>query len=314
MDKKFTVEVKPQGLAPRFPRIKAYLDPKKWDEVDISIAVSGLEEFAYRTGNHLPGSPGDIAMRSAAAAGHNLLCIAINHIETSVRKGVSGEVWLPLFSKAVMYFYWCRRFQLSELVQAIDKGWPCGRDSILTTGAEDCGDIAGYCLALGWYETAVSMVKRFVWALNMDLVDDLGRACCAQYFVIRLLAQKQGWAINALPKYATAEPLFELLLNCWDTTDVAALGQVLIAVLDRHTHETKRDMDFHDQVNMYFPFEVLSVLRMREMAGLENPALTHYLTETPLGRLLPVQPLHQEELMDAVVVRAREVLPDLTVD
>ena len=59
------------------------------------------------------------------------------------------------------------------------------------------------------------------------------------------------------------------------------------------------------------PFEILAVLRVRAIAGLENPALPHRLMETPLGQLpMPSQP-YMDELPKGIIEQTRKDFPNV---
>ncbi len=64
--------------------------------------------------------------------------------------------------------------------------------------------------------------------------------------------------------------------------------------------------------NYFDPFEVLSVPRLRERSGLENPRIAHPLTSTPLGRLPPLTQLYHDELLDGILTQGKRAwFPEL---
>jgi hypothetical protein len=59
------------------------------------------------------------------------------------------------------------------------------------------------------------------------------------------------------------------------------------------------------------PFEILAVLRVREISGLPNPVLDHPLMTTALGALTPASKPYSDALLDGVVAQAREEFAEL---
>src|SRR5581483_9949146 len=135
-----------------------------------------------------------------------------------------------------------------------------------------------------------------------------------QTFVLRLIADWQGWPQHAWPKWVFDEPIFNALIEHWRTPDASALQPLLIAACDRHTHESRSGgtakHDIEDDAFWYDPFEVLTVTKLRQLQGLENPDVDHLLMSTPLGKLPdPVAP-YSDALLEGVLARVRSTHPD----
>ena len=110
-----------------------------------------------------------------------------------------------------------------------------------------------------------------------------------QLFLLRLIADWQGIAPPPMPRQVDDEPLFAALLAHWRSPDRDALTPLLLAACGRHTHLVmiyKDSPDFGTSGNLvYIPFEILAVLRLRQMHGLINPQLDHPLMATRMGVL-----------------------------
>jgi hypothetical protein len=114
-----------------------------------------------------------------------------------------------------------------------------------------------------------------------------------QAFLLRLFAAWRGDVNHAWPPYAYDEPIYEGILATWRDVDPTTLKQWLLAACDRHTHQSKRETSktFRDCASFpRTPIEILFVLRLREIIGLENPSLDHPLMESPYDRLPEPQP------------------------
>jgi hypothetical protein len=95
------------------------------------------------------------------------------------------------------------------------------------------------------------------------------------------------------------------------------MGEWLVSACDRHTHETRPDtektfFDFDDEILIRTPIEILLVLRLRALSGLENPTLQHPLMEAPFDTLPHAEPVPADDLwMTGTLVRAERDWPNL---
>ncbi len=115
------------------------------------------------------------------------------------------------------------------------------------------------------------------------------------------------------------EPLFEQILDAWRAPDLAALAPLFAAACDRHTFQSRYgsggdNYDFNRDYMWYVAFEILAVLRLREISGRANPVLDHLLVQTPLGRLGSPVPPPKDALFLAVFRRLAEDLPGFGLD
>jgi hypothetical protein len=177
------------------------------------------------------------------------------------------------------------------------------------------------CLNLGWADLAVDLTQRLNRGIDIAGFNDAGDFYHrrTQHFVLRLIANWQGWPERAGPKCAFDEPLFNALVDHWRTPNAADIAPLLLAGCDRHTHQARADskqgfFDLNTHDVEYTPFEVLAVLKLRELHGLPNPSATeldHPLMNTPLGRLPEPTAPYTDELLEGVLARARQEFPDL---
>ncbi|HZP67231.1 MAG TPA: hypothetical protein VFB32_13090 [Rudaea sp.] len=218
----------------------------------------------------------------------------------------SGTPWLDFWRRSVAYNYvWLR------MARGGDHVW-----------LMDVVDTAAFCLVLGWNERAMTLFHHYAERLHSKGFTDFDKKRKkpyfqrrTQFFLLRLIADWQGIAGPPMPPQADDEPLFTALLAHWRTPDADAIAPLLLAACDRHTHLVmigKDSPDFHTWGDLtYIPFEILAVLRLRQTLGLSNPQLDHPLMATPLGSLPPIAEPYSDELLDAVLARARAELADV---
>ena len=114
-------------------------------------------------------------------------------------------------------------------------------------------------------------------------------------FLLRLFAAWRADVNYSWPPYAYDERIYEGILERWREPDPEVLIPWLIAACDRHTHEAQPDTatSFHDFSSMLcVPLEILFLFRLRELMGLENPALHHPLMDAPFDHLPAAQAVY----------------------
>lgn len=221
--------------------------------------------------------------------------------------------WAAL-SHAAVYRYWETRIGLAWAEQ---EGWE--KADTRSPGFNRSGLNIALLIALGQYELAIDQARRMYerphLLLGQEIDGRFGR------FVLRLVAQLEGWPEPVFPKERFPTKTFDVPLNdelrsTWDITDLTRLSGVWLAACDWHTHQSreannKEYFDFDGLEWACFPVEILMLMRLRERAGLPNPELDHPLMNSPLGKLPPPQPVWSDELMESVLQRVREQLPQL---
>ena len=199
------------------------------------------------------------------------------------------------------------------------------KTSILLFLAE-IGNTIGDTLSQGWFDLAINITEQINFFIDTDIeifndaTDSYGKRR-TQYFILRLINNWQGWSNLNYPNCAYDEPLFNSLIEEWRTDDMARIEHLLLCALDRHTHQCRPDnskafFDFSSGFYEYIPYEVLSVLRLREHLGLQNPVLEHVLTNTPLGQLHPITNpnVYMDDFLLGILKRVREEYPDFADD
>jgi hypothetical protein len=219
----------------------------------------------------------------------------------------SGTDWLDFWRRSVAYAYGsCRMMQHCG-------GVHCWMFEVANTAA--C------CLALGWTDRAVTLFRQLAEGIARGAFIDYDKKTKpffqrrTQFFLLRMVAQWQDFALPPLPPQADDEPLFSALLSHWRSPDAAALAPLLLAACDRHTHLVlirKESPDFHTSDALtYVPFEILAVLRVREILGVPNPTLDHPLMSTAFGTLPEPSKPFRDALLDGVMRQAKTEFAEL---
>lgn len=312
------------GLRPRFPSVKSYLKSyflglENWesrDLVELQKYSSGelTESRSEAEGQVLvvPFNTGSAANTlSRVSVAYRWLAI---HAMLGAQDGAS-----TLWARGVAYKHWSQRLNVrfhSHVLVLFERGErPRKLQSLFL---DQLGVSIANCLALGWTEWAIDLTRRAHWGLDHDEFNDGGDRAHrrTQHFILRLIGRWQDWPERNGPSCAFDEPLFNALLDHWVTPNADDLAPLLLAACDRHTHQARPDtnkayFDMRHSGMDYDPFEVLAVMKLRELHGLPNPVLDHVLMNTPLGRLPAPTAPYSDELLDGVLARARREFPDL---
>jgi hypothetical protein len=306
-----------EGLYPRFPKLGTYLKnltppPRAWNVERLAALKRFSREGPFRLSPEAkqPFGPG-LASKFLASVALEKACDAIH----AALRGQDG--WLEPWRQWVAYSFWAHRI----VTVWNTHGQPQAANhaaSPLPLFLDRAGATIGDCLSLGWTDLAVSLADSTRAALRTGTFVDGGHRGSrrTQHFVLRLVADWQGWPPRQPTngkddRIAFDEPLFNALLANWRSTDLASVEFLLLAACDRHTQQSRTDSasKFFDMCNLeaYFdPFEVLSVLRLRELHGLDNPRLEHPLTASPLGRLPPVTEPYHDELLEGLLRHGKQ--------
>ena len=170
------------------------------------------------------------------------------------------------------------------------------------------------CWLLGWKDAGLQLYDWTIRGLDQLFFIDAGTygSRRAHYFCLRLLSAYLGREqTRTWPPFALDEPIYEFILSQWRTPNADSLRVPILAACDRHTHQARQDTnkqfyDFRRYPQMYQPFEVLLLLRLRQWEHLSIPTLDHPLLETPLGRLPDEVPEYTDDLLQSVVARAEK--------
>jgi hypothetical protein len=193
-------------------------------------------------------------------------------------------------------------------------------------------DEAAFYLALqiicGWKRRTVAVGDALLEGLDTPLLDlrindrhDAGTLYPHFWFLMHLFCLMRGIKPIDTSLYSYPESIapYDQVLADWRTTDVTKVHQWVVEMAEHHVQ--KSDDSDHYAVNEFdseraqlFPYEILAYLRIREWAGLPNPAkFDHPLMQQPLAYLPLDVPLPNPAtpLLDQVIARYRQEFPDL---
>lgn len=314
------------GPAGKFPSIRKFLANyvlglQNWETEDLGF----LKRYAAEGGFPYPSPDGEgMWTYTLANAKDDLARVGVALRWSAIQSCLKGEPgYEATWIRATAYEYWGgraeHRFDQFMLQDYRNGGRPQYLGMLRLRSA--VSSLARVYL-LDWNQETLALTRGVLSALSHDAYFDADETSHprAQFFVLRLLASHFGLAMPVDPPFAHDEPIYEFLLEHWQTPDPLRLTDALLAALDRHTHQSVRPKrngpasDFSFDEDWYFPYEVLLVLKLRELAGLPNPAaelLAHPLTATPLGRLPTPTPVYSDAVLDGVVRRLRSEFPDL---
>jgi len=314
------------GVADKFPPVKKFLKgyvlgPDSWESEDLVQLQRYAREGRFEYPSAYDGQPRTFSFTDAGTA---LARVGIALRWLATQAALKQEAGFePVLIRSAAYRYWAERVQHRFdrfMLQDFQSG---GRPQYLPMlrfqSAVSC---LAHVFLLGWQDWALALNRQVLASLNGGGYFDADEAAHprAQCFVLKLLSVHFGLEYADQRHFTRDEPVYGFLSEHWRTEDTATLQEALLAALDRHTHQSVRPkrngpaFDFSFDEDWYFPYEVLVVLKLREMAGLPNPpaeALAHPLTGTALGRLPPATPVYSEDTLDGVVLRLREEFADV---
>lgn len=177
----------------------------------------------------------------------------------------------------------------------------------------------------GWSNTADGISKALVRGLDTSLLDlrhtdrhRAGEVYRSFWFIMHLQEKVFGRRINkTLYSYPKDMAPYQVVLDGWNTSDLAKVQEWVCAMADFHVQETRNTS--HDEIEefdtedvMLFPYEILCWLRLREWAGLKNPeTFDHPLMQQPLAKLPTPVPLSEPgtPLLDQVIAKFKQEFP-----
>lgn len=121
------------------------------------------------------------------------------------------------------------------------------------------------------------------------------------HFMLLLIADYLGEKPHLKSGKGVEEPIYRDLLARWRDPDPAALEEICLAACDFHTHSCWREFqDFYSGHFMYNPIEILTLFKLRQYLGLQNPELDHPLMTGPFGKLPPETGCEPDDLIRRV--------------
>jgi len=169
----------------------------------------------------------------------------------------------------------------------------------------------------GWQKEARLMTTIIVNGFKSTLMRE--RATSFEkhpWFILQLLCDWQGIALhpddNAYPDSMSP---YNTPLAKWQTPDLAEVDQMVSILADFHLAQSyehdEASPEFDREDYWLFPYEILTMLRLREFIGLANPAeFSHPLMQQRLGQLPPVLDVPETPLLDKVIKKFVQEYPD----
>ncbi len=236
-------------------------------------------------------------------------------IEAALRE---SDGWLTQWRAAVAVHYWQACYHHAVHLRGLQE-FAAGRvqQKPRMMYLNKVGFAIGNCIALGWFDYAADLALRAFDALKHGFfidVNDTNDCCQIQFFLLHLVCSWQGWDTLDERIADRTLPLYAEFLRDWRAADAADILPIALAACDRHTHQAcfntkKKSFELPKGEMWYVPFEILSVLRLRESAGLPNPALDHPLMQTALGRLPPLTAPYSDDFLKPVLAQMDREMP-----
>ena len=270
--------IEPMGIRPQFKRVKPYLESYKrgFDETEYQRKLANLQRFAAEGAGFVYDEyEGDPLVFDTATAFLELIGVYWVTRWLAIQAALGGKSdWYPQWQRSAAFGYWAYRMEFAH-------------EGAIRTFKNIVGHL-GDCLVLGWQDWATDLAQRTYHGLDKEsFFFDYNEETHprTQAFVLRLVADWQEWPQRKWQKWVFDEPIFNALIDHWRIPDPNALQTLLLAACDRHTHESKPGTsassdDFSNTAFWYDPFEVLAVMKLRQLHGLPNPLVDHLLMNT----------------------------------
>ncbi len=312
------------GFESRFPRpgprlphgskakyLKAY--QRGWDDAAVAEFTAELRRF-------VAGEPDDKGVAiTVYTAVDKLIRVGSPQRHQTIHAALKDDpAWRGFFDQSTAYHFLA--YELSACVWVQHAVSVQGKQWGKLNFTDTLINIV-HCLMAGWTERAAGQTRLLLRALKWCCVSGNAKNYRTQFFVMRLLADWQGVPdyMKPWPKWARDEPLFARLLEIWRAPDATAeLGHLLLVACDRRTHHSsssfKKHYDLRHDWQWYDPFEIVGLLKLRSLGGLENPPLDHPILDSALGRIPEPSKPYDDDLLAAIRARARVLIPDVGPD
>jgi hypothetical protein len=159
-------------------------------------------------------------------------------------------------------------------------------------------------MVIGCKKEALGMAQALIYAHRFAKSEKRGLYPASQC-VLQIFASFLGEAPLKLEGQAESNTVYKALAAHWRHPDAETLTPLLLAVCDEHTHRNAFGYDLDFEQFARTPVEILLVFKLRETLGLPNPKLDHPLMNTPLGQLPQEVPFATDEVITALINRAR---------
>jgi len=303
----------------KLPMIERPSIYKRWGKVDSNLALHAeltprfyddlrkLQQFSLTgilEGLHpITNEPLDRPYTADFLFRHTLGSVAYLWLMEGETESVKSRHLSSTLKQAVPYFYTSRLCDLKSHF-VFDKKFP-NRKLRQFSLERSCA--AAFAFGLGLREAGKKIAEICLVALRQDYCFDVAKYPIF-HFILRLYCnwQDKDYPLQDFPTH----PIMEGLLAEWRTNDIERIEGWLLAACDHHTHRARPDnnREFFEFSNgwRFYPIEILMVLRLRQYLGLPNPELDHPIMKFPWSVLSPEMSLEPDELLQAVLKRAKE--------
>ncbi|MES2898922.1 MAG: hypothetical protein V4723_04290 [Pseudomonadota bacterium] len=316
-----TADIIRPGVAPRFPKQATYLKnygtgwASSFEKATALIERYGLEgEWMPRAKTGLIQQLMDVertyrwhaiqvALSSPAKAAKKFAQTAEQAAVFALAPLAERAVadWREVWRGHVAYSWWHCRIGVEYAIEN-DCGCPVALIELAHTIAQ--------CVLLGWHDKATALLEPACRLSTQGAFggDAKGWTSMTHYFVLRLLADWKGISFGPGPAWAFGEPIFNALIAHVYTPDLHLIEHLLLAACDRHTIHSRSFTnkffpDFDDSAMIFDPSEIVLVMYLRRLRGLENPVLDHPLMSTALAQLPDQAPVYTDPLLDKLAAR-----------
>jgi hypothetical protein len=228
------------------------------------------------------------------------------------------ETWKAELAESIQYLMFAHRLDYFWHRQ-YDVLFPHQRGQLRMLDWVAMTNSMAFAFMLGWTDQAIYEGHLTYAILNQGYQLELSydkHHRRAHAFMLRLFAEWRKVGLShKWPSWGCDVPVYNGIIERWNDPNPNVLAPWLRAACDRHTHESHHETedeqyDFGDYRLTRTPLEILLVLRLRQLRGLENPSVHHPLMAAPFEKVpafIPV--LEHDELMVGTLKRAREDWP-----
>jgi hypothetical protein len=164
-------------------------------------------------------------------------------------------------------------------------------------------------VVLGRHDAAFALARDLFHARRIGYYRGGGCPYPAFNFILRLLCDYLGEGPMFVETDIAPANVFNQLFDLWRADDPAKLAPLCETVCDFHTRRgagggsPEDDMEFSNGKWLRFPIELLLLFKLRAMLGLHNPALSHPLLDSSLGKLPVVADAATDPLLEQLRAR-----------
>jgi len=125
-------------------------------------------------------------------------------------------------------------------------------------------------------------------------------------FILRLYASWKGIAQPKSRVRPRSVPIYDRVLDYWDSADTSSLESALISACDLHVERSRastdrEDFEFSNPDYRLQPVEIMMVMRVRQCQGLEVPTVDHPIVNTVVAKLYGPCDVVRDPVMQAAL-------------